>query len=75
MIERSYCSTLSPELQEAERQCYRAQCRVRCLEANLDRITPDEFEPLMAALEVANIELEAAIRQMISVQVHNACQK
>lgn len=45
------------ELREAERLLYRAQCRVRCLEANLDRIDPEDFEPLMESLETAWREL------------------
>ncbi len=45
------------ELREAERQLYRAQCRVRCLEANLDRIDLEDFERLMESLEAARREL------------------
>ena len=44
------------ELREAERLTYRAQCWVRCLEANLDRIAPEDFEPLMESLEAARRE-------------------
>ena len=48
MMDRDYCIA---ELPEAERMLYQAQCRVRCLEANLDRIDPEDFEPLMESLE------------------------
>lgn len=52
------------ELREAERLLYRAQCRVRCLEANLDRIDPEDFEPLMESLEAARQEaMDAGLRE------------
>ena len=53
------------ELREAERLTYRAQCWVRCLEANLDRIAPEDFEPLMESLEAARRELlDAGLRAL-----------
>ncbi len=53
------------ELREAERLSYRAQCRVRCLEANLDRIDPEDFEPLMESLEAARQEaMDAGFREV-----------
>lgn len=72
MTEKSYGMA---EIQEAERQRYRAQCRVRCLEANLDRIAPEEFEPLMASLEAARVELEAAGLRVVQARTRYAAQK
>jgi|GEM_PF-5011660 len=57
------------ELKEAERLTYRAQCRVRCLEANLDRIDPKDFEPLMESLEKARQELLEAGRREIYARI------
>lgn len=61
IMDREYCVA---ELREAERLLYRAQCRVRCLEANLDRIDPEDFELLMDSLEAARREvMDAGLRQ------------
>ena len=56
----SYNETWSEELKEAERQRYRACCKVRTLEASLDRIDISEFDDTMAKLEAANSEVLAA---------------
>ena len=47
----------------AERRQYRAACKVRCLEANLTRITPQEFDQLMTQLEAAKAEAQAQAQQ------------
>ena len=48
-MEREYCAAWPQELKEAERRRYRAACRVKMLEAQLDRIGPEEFDQLMEA--------------------------
>lgn len=48
------------ELENAERIAYRAACKVRCLEASLTRIEPEEFDRLMDELETARREVSAA---------------
>lgn len=55
-----YNSAWSDELKEAERSRYRAECKVRCLTAALDRTPPEGFEALMAQIEAAQKELENA---------------
>ncbi len=61
MMDREYYVA---ELREAEQLLYRAQCRVRCLEANLDRIDPEDFEPLMDSLEAARRDvMDAGLRE------------
>lgn len=62
-IERSYRLSDPPELREAERRCYRLQCLIHCLESNLERIPPEEFEPLMDKIEAAYEEMDVAIYQ------------
>lgn len=60
MIEREYCAAWPPELQEAEQRRYRAVCRVKMLEAQLDRIGPEEFDQLMEQIEAAQAEVYEA---------------
>lgn len=48
------------ELENAERIAYRAACKVRCLEANLTRIEPEDFDRLMDELETARSEVSTA---------------
>ena len=46
-MEREHCAAWPQELKEAEQRRYRAVCRVKMLEAQLDRIGPEEFDQLM----------------------------
>lgn len=48
----------------ADRELYRAECLVKCLEAKLLRIEPEEFDELMKRLEAAKSKQQraAAIR-------------
>lgn len=55
-----------------ERRRYRAECKVRCLEANLDRIDPREFDLLMEQLEAAQEDAKAACLALCALQVQNA---
>ena len=57
-----------PELQEAERRRYRAECKVRCLEASLDRISMAEFDSVMAQIEAAQMELYAAAQEELRLR-------
>ena len=52
-----YCPAWPEELKELSRRNYRAACRVRNLEAALDRIAPNEFDAVMDQLETARREL------------------
>lgn len=64
------------ELREAERLLYRAQCRVRCLEANLDRIDLEEFDSLMESLEAARQEaMDAGFREVRARIALHDCEK
>lgn len=64
------------ELREAERLLYRAQCRVRCLEANLERIDPEDFETLMDSIEAAREEVqEAGLRAIQARATLCECEK
>ena len=56
----TWCDAWSQEKKDAELRVYRARCRLRCLEANLDRIDPDQFDELMAQIESARMELHEA---------------
>ena len=58
-----YNSAWSDELKAAERRRYRAECKVRCLTAALDRTAPEGFETLMTQIEAAQAELENAAAQ------------
>lgn len=42
-----------PELLEADRLNYRAECKLRCLTACLDRTEPEDFEQVMDQIEAA----------------------
>lgn len=53
----SYNESWPDALKDAERQRYRACCKVRCLEASLDRIDWSEFEAVMNELEAARAEV------------------
>ena len=52
-MEREHCAAWPQELKEAEQRRYRAVCRVKMLEAQLDRIGPEEFDQLMEQIEAA----------------------
>ena len=52
----------------AERRRYRASCKVRCLEANLTRIDPQEFDQLMDQLKAAKEEAKAAFCEWSALQ-------
>ena len=62
----------TPERKAAEMRLYRAQCRIRCLEANLDRVDPDQFDALMAQLEAAQTELSAAVIDKCQIAIGQA---
>ena len=49
-----------PELNQAELLRYRAECKVRCLTAALDRTPPEAFDALMRQIEQAQQELHLA---------------
>lgn len=51
----------SAERKAAEFQVYRAQCKMRCIEAKLNRINLEQFDELMVLLEAAQNELFAAL--------------
>ena len=63
------------ELKDAERRRYRAACRVRCLEASLDRIDPAEFDQMMDQLEAAIVEAQTAGAEVIRLRYELAAQK
>ena len=65
----AWCEAWSKEKKDAELRVYRAKCLLRCLEANLDRINPDQFDDLMAKIESARMELFTAIRENIAVKM------
>ena len=54
--------------QEAERRRYRAECKARCLEANLERIGPGEFDALMGQIEAAQEELYQAALEVMELR-------
>ena len=56
-----WCEAWSTRKKEAEKRVYRARCLIRCLEAKLDRIEPEQFDELMALIEATREELHAAI--------------
>ena len=60
MIEHEYCAAWPPELQEAEWRRYRAVCRLKMLEAQLERISPEEFDQLMEQIVAAQAEVYEA---------------
>lgn len=55
-----WCNAWPQEKKDAELRVYRARCRLRCLEANLDRIDLDQFDELMVQIESARMELHEA---------------
>ena len=59
-MEREHCAAWPQELKEAEQRRYRAGCRVKMLEAQLDRIGPEEFDQLMEQIEAAQAEVYEA---------------
>lgn len=67
------CEAWHQERKDAELRVYRARCRLRCLEANLDRIDFDQFDDLMAQIEAARAELQAAVNAKIMVATAMGC--
>lgn len=63
-----YNSSWPPELQEVERRRYRAECKVRCLEASLDRISMAEFDSVMNQIEAAQSELYSAALEALRLK-------
>ena len=59
-MEREYCAAWPPELKEAEQRRYRAVCWLKMLEAQLNRISPEEFDQLMEQIEAAQAEVYEA---------------
>lgn len=55
-----WCDAWPQERKDAELRLYRAQCKLRCLKANLDRIDLDQFEVLMEQIEATQMEIQAA---------------
>lgn len=53
---------------ELERLQFRAQCKVRCLDASIDRISFSDFEQTMSQLEAAKDELDAISLQLIQAR-------
>jgi len=72
LMESEYCQAWSQEVKDAERRRFRAECKLRCLEANLDRITPVEFDGLMDQIEAAQEELRTAGLNLIRIRTHAA---
>lgn len=56
----NWCEAWPEELKEAEHRRYRAECKLRCLTASLDRVDPAEFDSIMVQIEVTREELYAA---------------
>lgn len=68
----SFCYEWPEELKDLQRECSRAQYRVKNLEANITRVTPEEFDAVMCSLEHAREqalklvkEFEAAYRKYL----------
>lgn len=72
LIDFEYSRGWSEERKEAEWRRYRAECKLRCLEANLDRITPEEFDTLMEQIAAARAELSDAGWNLIRVRAQVA---
>lgn len=67
----AWCAAWTEEKKAAELRVYRARCLLRCLEANLDRINPEQFDELMTRIEAARNELSAAFYANLSVPSSN----
>lgn len=63
----NWCEAWPEELKEAERRRYRAECKLRCLTAALDRVDPVEFDSLMAQIEATREELYSASRTKLDM--------
>lgn len=59
----------SPELLEAERQHFRAECKLRCLTSALDRTNPEDFDVLMVQIEAAKDELQSAWTEILKIKL------
>lgn len=64
-----WCDAWSPEKKAAELRLYRAKCLLRCLESNLDRIDPEQFDELMSQIEATRMEIFSAARENIDLAV------
>ena len=70
MYDFSFAS-VSEACHSAEWRRYNAECRIRCLEAGLERIDPDDpeaFERIMNQLSAAHAELSAAAQEVIELR-------
>lgn len=68
-MEKPEANNYAEKIAALERRRYRAECRVRCLEANLDRIDPQEFDVLMDSIEAAQAEMRDAYFALLSLQI------
>ena len=64
-------ASVSEACRSAEWRRYNAECRIRCLEAGLERIDPDDlgtFERTMKQLSAAQEDLAAAVREIVDLR-------
>lgn len=54
-----FCFAWPDELKEMHRVYYRALCRMKNLEAYIERVTPYEFDAVMDELEQAQKQVQA----------------
>ncbi|MGM9577847.1 MAG: hypothetical protein ACI3VS_00550 [Evtepia sp.] len=54
---RDYCQNWPPELKEADRLNYRAECNLNCLLSSLNRTDPEDFDQVMDKIEEARKEV------------------
>ena len=57
MSDFDFCAAWPDDLKEVSRECYRLYCRVRNLEANIERVPPRDFDAVMGDLEQAREKL------------------
>lgn len=67
-----YCSAWSEERKTVERRHYRLLCRLRCLEAALDRTDPQDFDALMDEIERTHELVQAAAGECLRFRVEEA---
>ena len=69
-----YCSAWSEERKAAERRHYRLACRLRCLEAALDRTDLQDFDALMDEIERTHELLQTAGAECLRFRVEEAAE-
>lgn len=58
------------KIRQLEKELYREQCRIRCLESSLDRIDYSEFQATMNELEAATVRADSISKKLMIERIN-----